>query len=73
MVLGARFNLWGRGLSGFAEVAQSRLTGANAAPDETIWRAGISLAFGRIGGTNPLTRPFHTADPVAQLVRRGFF
>ncbi len=73
MVLGARVNLAGRGLSGFAEVSRSRLTGVDAAPDETVVRAGLTLSFGRIGGTSPLTGQFHTADPVSQLVRRGFF
>lgn len=57
----------------FVEVVSSRLTGASAAPAETIVRAGITVRLGRIGGSQPRLRKFNTADPVAQLVRRGFF
>jgi hypothetical protein len=73
MVAGVEINAVGSGLKIFTEIARARLTGTDAAPDETNFRAGITIRFGRIGGATPLTRPFHTGDPVAQLVRRGFF
>ena len=33
----------------------------------------LTLSLGTSGGTDPHTRPFRTADPVAPLVRRGFW
>ena len=69
---GADFQI-ARNVSGYVEVRNSRLTGTSAAPDEFTVRAGVTIQFGKFGGSNVKTQPFHTADPIAQFVRRGYF
>ncbi len=61
-----------RHLGAFASVTTSHLAGTDTA-DETTIRAGLSVTFGAFGGTNAKTQSFHTTDPVATLVRRGYF
>lgn len=61
------------GFGAFVEVAYSGLEGRDSAPAQTDLRLGMTWRFGGTGGVSPETRLFRTPDPVAQLVRRGFF
>ncbi len=57
----------------FAEVSRHGLSGRDGAPDETTFRAGLTLDWGtrRTGG--PETRPYSTPDPLRPVIRRGLF
>ena len=61
-----------RNLGSFVAVTRSRLSGMDAA-DEITLRAGLTVTFGDWGTGDAASKPLHTADPVAQLVRRGYF
>ena len=61
-----------RRLGAFASVSRSRLSGSSA-PDETTLRAGITIRFGKMGRARAHEQMFTTTDPVAQLIRRGYF
>lgn len=59
-------------LGAFLAVTKSTLNGTEAA-DESTLRAGVTITLGKFGGTDAHTQAFHTADPVSQLIRRGYF
>ena len=57
----------------YASVTHSGLEGRDASAGETRFGFGLSLSLGNSGGTNPGTRPFRSADPVAPLLRRNLW
>ncbi len=57
----------------FAELTHDRLTGQNAQPGQTEFRAGLSLSFGTTRRGGPETRSFTMPDPLDPLTRRGLF
>ena len=57
----------------YVSVTHSGLTGDSGASAETRLGLGLTLTLGTAGGTDPHTRPFRTADPVAPLVRRDLW
>lgn len=71
--LTARYSPEGSPWGVYASVTQSDLTGRDGAAGATRLGLGISFDFGTAGGTDPHTRHFRQADPVAQLVRRGIW
>ena len=71
--LTARYSPEGAPWGAYASITQSDLTGRDGAPGATRIGFGVTFSFGALGGTDPHTRPFRQADPVAQLVRRGFW
>lgn len=54
----------------FAEVSRDWLSGRNSADGSTTLRAGVSIALGRTGNTQP---SFKVSDPMRQLLRRDLF
>lgn len=57
----------------YVSATHSRLEGRDDAPGATRLGLGINLSLGTAGGTNPHTRPFRTANPVAPLIRRDLW
>ena len=71
LTIGIDTRMTGR-IGAFSALTKSHLAGTSLAAETTI-RAGLTITFGRFGGNNPISQALHTADPVAQLVRRGLF
>lgn len=74
LAVGLRYRQPGGRMGARVELVRSHLWGRNGAPAETTLQFGLTWALGPLprGATQP--RPFFApADPVMQLVRRGFF
>lgn len=71
--LTARYSPEGLPWGAYASVTHSGLAGDSSASGETRLGLGLTLTLGTAGGTDPHTRPFRTADPLAPLVRRGLW
>ncbi len=71
--LTARYSPEGMPWGAYASVTHSGLMGDDSAGGETRLGLGLTMTLGTVGGTDPHTRPFRTADPVAPLVRRGLW